>query len=120
MAVQDLIITLAGRLTPITISSRLYLSQQLARHGVVVSQIPKGCLQELADRAVALAKTVARLRGHDWRNGVTDFIDCEAASVAQLITGDKDFLGHTLADPEYRTQTIPILERYGVAFRKPD
>lgn len=51
----------AGLITPIRITSRLYLQDQLSRCGVGGEQIPEACLQELANYRVATSKRIAEM-----------------------------------------------------------
>ena len=105
---------LIGVVVPIKISSRRYFTQQLRRYGVDVSKIPEGCLQELADRAVHLSKMLAKLRGGNWRESVTDLLEGEAVNIAYLLLDDRDVLGRPLVGDDYRERTVPILAKYGV------
>jgi hypothetical protein len=100
-----------GYLLPIRTTARLYLARRLAQHGVHVGSIPKACLQELADDAVANVKSIAKLTHRRWREIVTFHLDEAAANIASVLDGtarnDMAGLGYEI---------MLILKKHGILF----
>ncbi|MDR3500919.1 MAG: hypothetical protein P4L72_17025 [Parvibaculum sp.] len=102
-----------GLVLPIRTTSRLYLADRLSQHGVKTRRIPKACLQELADDAVASVKRIAAISHRGWREIVTDHLDGHAVNVANIIDGT---LRDDLTMHEYNELIRETLRRHGVPF----
>jgi len=97
-----------GVLTSTRSSSRVRLDRQLRLRD---SKLPRGCVQELADDAVRRTRLLARLRGRDWHESVTDHLDGAAINIAGIIKGNFE---HSEGLDSYAEHLRDILRKHGV------
>jgi hypothetical protein len=88
----------AWRVTPLRVTSRVYLKRQLKYQGVPEGRLPYACVQDLADFAVDNAKVTAALRRLRWHEIVTDHLDIVALNVWRLLCRPDDPLQGAIAD----------------------
>jgi hypothetical protein len=102
-----------GLLTPIRITSRLYLIDQLRRFGADVNKIPEPCLQELADEIVRTTKSIAAMSHCGWREIITDQVEGSAVNLSRILDGS--FYNDPIS-LEYKEHFAKILDKYNVRY----
>jgi hypothetical protein len=104
-----------GILTPIRVSSRLYLKERLLLHGDNV-RLPRACLQEFADDAVETAKAIAQLMRHGWREMVTQHLDAKANAIGSILNPlPPDERGYP-PNEDTRNRVKSVLRKHGIPF----
>lgn len=111
--VNSLLRVIAGLILPIRLTGRLYLADRLSIYGVPRGHVPKACLQELADEAIASSKSISAMMREPWRSRITEDLDGRAVNIAKTIFGT--FESPAYIEEYWRDVVENILRRYNVA-----
>ena len=117
-AVKLILHAVIGLVTPVEVSGRALFRVKLVEFGVDVEKIPQACSDELADQAITVAKKASRLTGHLQRHVVAQ-VEGWANMVATVLKTREERFFQDKVGPEFRSQIVPVLKRYGITVPPP-
>jgi hypothetical protein len=117
--VINLFNALVGLVTPVGKSAAPFLRQKLRDFGVSDTNVPDGCVKELAAQMVATAQKITRIAGGNIRDRVVVQIEGEAALIADMLkTREQRYVQDTVG-PDFRKRIGAILVGHGVEVPPP-
>ncbi|HEX3665276.1 MAG TPA: hypothetical protein VHU23_08590 [Rhizomicrobium sp.] len=111
-AIKNSPFTIIGYLTPVELSGRALLRDELKQDGVPTGTIPESCIHEIVEESVRAARLLAEHQRRQVHGAMMNLIQYRSSLIAEVL-GFRKPHWRAMMDSD-RNEIVSLLSRHGV------